>query len=73
MRELVEDRLHEHAALRLELELTADHSVGLDPEAPELVVPLLLGSCGDAGDVDAVAGLPCGAAGGVGVQGRGIR
>lgn len=68
MRELVEHGLHEHAALGFELELAADHAVGLDPQPPELIAPLAIGASGDPRDVDAVASLPSDTSRGVSVQ-----
>ena len=43
VRELVEHRLHEHAVLGLEFELSVNHAVGLHPDPPELGELLPLG------------------------------
>jgi hypothetical protein len=66
--ELVEHGLHEHAALWLELELAADHAVGLHPEPPELIAPMAVGSGSDTRPIDAVARLPSDSACCIGVQ-----
>ena len=68
MSELVEDGLHEHAALRFEFEFATDHPVGLHPEAPELVAPMAVGPCCDSGGVDAITCLTSHTPRGVGMQ-----